>query len=154
MRAGSKWSGVARVMVVITLLSPWPSRSLAQSFQFSDYPAYEKVETPAATPDEAGAPDAWKAANPIIKDIIAGEMRQGPNFAGAYFLATVGCGSGCEAIFVISLYDGEIFQAPVSATNGVLFQKDSQLIIVKENDMYDLPTKYLTFDGALFGELN
>ena len=146
---------LAGAVVLCVSLSSGLATTAAQTFQFSDYPSPATLSVRPSGPDDAKAPASWAAVNPIVKDVIRDDIaKNGPNFAGAYYLATVGCGSGCEAIFVIDLYDGAVFEAPVSATNGVLFQPDSQLIIVRENAVYELPRKYLTFDGALFGELN
>ena len=127
----------------------------AQTFRFSDFPSLETLSERPASPDESTAPQSWAAVDPVIKDIVRGDIAKGgPNFAGAYYLASVGCGSGCEVIYIIDLRDGKIFKAPGQATNGVLFQRDSRLMIIKEDPFYGLPRKYITFDGALFGELN
>lgn len=121
--------------------------------QFSDFPALEALEGKAAPFAAEAAPEQWAAVRDIEKEIIQEEMAKGPNFAGAYYLATVGCGTACEAIFVIDLRDGRVFAAPESASNGVLFQKDSRLIIIKEDKFYDRPRKYLEFDKGKFGEV-
>jgi len=121
--------------------------------QFSDYPAAHIYNGKGHQPDARSAPEQWSAVRPIVKDIIHNEMAKGPNFAGAYYLATVGCGSGCDAIFVIDLHNGHVFAAPQSATNGVSFQKDSRLIIIKENKDYHLPGTYLVFENNKFKAL-
>lgn len=122
----------------------------AGSPQFSDHPATEAFNGDVATLDAGTAPENWAAVGEVVKDIIREDMAQGPNFAGAYHLATVGCGSACEAIFVIDVRDGRIHAAPEAATNGVLFRPDSRLIIIKEDPFYDLPRTYLLFDEGRF----
>lgn len=121
--------------------------------QFSDYPVAHIYKGKGHQLDASSAPEQWSAVRPIVKDIIHDELAKGPNFAGAYYLATVGCGSDCEAIFVIDLRNGQVFAAPQSATNGIFFQKDSRLIIIKEDKDYDLPRTYLVFKNNKFKAL-
>jgi hypothetical protein len=126
-----------------------------QPFQFADFPAVETLTGVGARIDEETAPDSWWALDPLVKDIIQDEIaKTGPNFAGAYYLAIVGCGSGCEALFVIDSRDGKIFLVPESSTNGVRFQRDSRLIVIKEDSNFGSPRKYLVFDGASFAEID
>jgi hypothetical protein len=124
--------------------------SAGGSPQFSDFPATGAFNGHVATPDASTAPDNWAAVRPVVKEIIREDMAAGPNFAGTYHLATVGCGTGCEAIFVIDVRDGRIHAAPEAATKGVLFRPDSRLIIIEENPFYDLPRTYLLFDEGRF----
>jgi hypothetical protein len=126
------------------------SASSAGTKQFSDFPASETHSGRSARLDTKTAPQNWSAVRSIVKQIILEEIAKGPNFAGAYYLATVGCGTGCEAIFVIDLRNGRIYSAPESGSNGVLFQKDSRLIILKENKMYDMPRINLLFENGGF----
>jgi len=122
----------------------------AERKQFSDFPAKETFSGKISAPDAKTAPKQWSAVRKIFKDIIRQEMAKGANFAGDYYLATVGCGSSCEAIFVIDVHDGRVFAAPDSATNGVFFQKDSRLIIIRENKDYNLSRTYLVFEKGRF----
>lgn len=140
------------VLAVTVVISTDPL-SATESRQFSDFPVAETYDGKPAIIDNATAPENWLAVGPIEKDIIRDEMAKGPNFAGAYYLATVGCGSGCEAIFVIDLRNGKVYSSTEAASNGVLFQKDSSLIIIKGNPMYDLPQSYLVFHKGEFKKI-
>lgn len=140
-----------RAAILAVVAVAFMSSARAAGFpQFSDFPATKTFSGDVAAPDASTAPENWAAVGEVVKDIIREDMAAGANFAGTYHLATVGCGSGCEAIFVIDVRDGRIHAAPEAATNGVLFRPDSRLIIIKKNPFYDLPRTYLLFDEGRF----
>ncbi len=146
---------IPRLAVIVMALAIGSTEPVAAaaSRQFSDYPAAVTFTGRPARLELATAPEQWSAIGQIDKQIIAEGMAKGANFAGAFYLATVGCGSSCEAIFVIDLRTGQIRMAPEAASNGVLYQPDSRLIIIVENEMYDQPRSYLVFDDGQFKRL-
>jgi hypothetical protein len=46
-------------------------------------------------------------------------VREKPNFAGHYILATWGCGTGCTEIAVIDALTGKVFHPPGARTNSI-----------------------------------
>lgn len=144
---------ILAIACVFVLALPEQSYA-AGNKQFSDYPVRDFFSGKTSVPDAKTAPAQWSAVRKIEKDIIREEMTRGANFAGAYNLATVGCGSTCEAIFIIDLRNGRVFAAPETASNGAFFQKDSRLIILKENRDYGQPRRFLVFENSAFRQPN
>ncbi len=121
--------------------------------KFSDYPAGEMYTGEPAKIDTTAAPESWDAVNPVFKRFIEEDMAKGPNFAGEYFLSMVPCGTGCEVIFVVSLKNGRIFTLPKPITNGAIYQTESMLVIVEEDEKLNSARSYYLFDNAKFTEL-
>ena len=145
------WRALQIVTIATVVALAMTARTHAAGLkQFSDFPATETFKGKVSALSAKAAPEQWSAVRKVEKDIIREEIAGGPNFAGAYYLATVGCGTNCDAIFVVDLRNGSIYAAPESASNGVFFQKDSRLIIIKENKDYDLPRAYLVFEQGKF----
>ena len=150
-RRSGCWSMTPRAAVLIAGLLAFVEATFAAGpKQFKDFPVSASFEGRPANFDDSTAPKSWAAVRPIIKKIIQEGMAKGPNFAGVHYLATVGCGSGCEAIFVIDLRDGRIHRYPEAASNGVVFQKDSRLIILREDATTNRPRVYLVFENGKF----
>ncbi len=77
-----------------------------------------------------------------------------PNFAGHFYaVENIGCGTGCQVIFVIDWNTGEIFSPPEDQYFAV--RKDSRLMILKPYDFCSAygPPILLEFTGKLFREV-
>lgn len=120
--------------------------------QFADYPATEKLSGKPAKIDSS-SDDRFQALRPVVQEIIAEDIAKGPNFAGAYRLIEVGCGTACQNIAAIDLRNGKIIWAPIAPSAGVLFQSDSTLIIVKEDKHHNTPRRYLVLQDGAFREI-
>ena len=99
----------------------------------------------AAQAVEAGpghpVPQAVEAETPLSHaraEALA--ARQGVNFAGRHVLTVIGCGSECQAAYVLNPAPGDRFANVVSGL-GVDFRADSALLIVN-------PPRELTYFGA------
>jgi hypothetical protein len=114
----------------------------AGTLQFADYPASAKWSGKTARID-LGADETLRNLRPVIREIIAEDIARGPNFAGAYRLIEVGCGTACQSIVVVDLTGGNFLWAPISATAGVTFRKDSRLVIVNEDRTHKTGRRYL-----------
>ena len=126
-----------------------PNVNAADSLQFADYLATEKLSGKPAKIDPS-SDDKFQVLRPVVQEIIAEDVAKGPNFAGAYRLIEVGCGTACQNIAAIDLRNGRIIWAPIAPSAGVLFQRDSTLIIVREDKHYKTPRRYLVLqDGAI-----
>jgi hypothetical protein len=70
---------------------------------------------------------------------IARAVRKGPNFAGHYSIAEIGCGSGCMFIVVVDAVTGKAYSAPFASLSfpaggireyqGPVYQIKSRLLI-------------------------
>ena len=137
----------------VVILSLAIGRAKADNaLQFADYPATETFSGTPSRIDEASA-ERLRAFQPAVQEIIAEDVAKGPNFAGAYRLFEVGCGTACQNIAAVNLSSGKIIWSPIGATAGVLFQKDSKLIIVKKDKIDNLPRRYLVLEGGKITEL-
>ena len=143
---------LASLMGLIVMSLAIGNAKSADALQFADYPATEKFS---GTPGEIdfSSDQRWQAVRPVVKDIVREDVAKGPNFAGAYRLGEIGCGTACQNIFAVDLRDGRTIWAPIAPTAGVLFQKDSRLIIVRKNDIYKLPRRYLVLENGKITEL-
>lgn len=115
---------------------------------FATYPATEHFR---------GKPKAPRLTGLVIPDryrpLILEAARQGPNFAGAYTVATYGCGTGCEAVLVIGARSGKVYKAPVAATYGVTFKRSSRLLVLNADPVHRLKPRYFVFDQGRFDEI-
>jgi hypothetical protein len=91
-----------------------------------------------------------EALTPEYKAIVRDEVSKGPNFAGAYTLVTVGCGTACETVLVIRAFDGRIFALPEAATYGVRFRAHSRLIVLRYDPAHKIATQHFVFDNGTF----
>lgn len=130
-----------------------PNANAANPLQFADYPATEEFSGQPSKIDPS-TDDRFRALRPVVQEIIAEDVRKGPNFAGAYRLVEVGCGIACQNIAAIDLRNGQIIWAPIAPTAGVLFQADSRLIIIKADKHYNTPRRYLVLQDSTFKEIS
>ena len=99
----------------------------AEVTRFSDYPA---SETFTGTPPKIDT-SKFEGTQPWVHDHIRATVARGPNFAGAYALVWVPCGTSCIAVFAVRLADKKIIWLPTLPA-GVSHEKDSRLLIVQE----------------------
>lgn len=122
-------------------------------FGFEDHPIHVEKQT-------------WKNAEPNIhrgdefawmfRTRVREAAKAEPNFANHFVLASFGCGTECQAYFVVNTKTGEVIRGPVSGW-GAEGVRDSNLLVVNpiEED-YDgeipdwLETEYYVFDGKEF----
>ena len=95
----------------------------------------------------------WKAVPAMVKDDVAGELRKGANFAGAYRLVTIGCGTACRTVMAIDLRSGRPHIAPLAASAEITFRGDSRLIVFEPDPTTGEPAHYLVFDGGRIVEI-
>ena len=79
------------------------------------------------------------------QDILREEAKKSANFAAAFRLVEIGCGTACQAIFVISLRTGRIYSAPEAASAGVTFRRSSRLIRFNADPIYKTKTSFYIF---------
>lgn len=70
-------------------------------------------------------------------------LSKGVNFAGQYTIAQWGCGTSCQGLAIIETKTGDIKVYSLVSETGVVFQKDSTLLIV--NPPTDMPPE--RYDG-------
>lgn len=153
-------------LYILLILSIFTSPALAQTGDdyaasldavealFQAYPAID-TERPPLSPDVIDVyPISWERAVEV--------HGQGPNFAGAHNLLSLGCGTMCQGHFMLDPAHGEPIE-PLVSTYSAAWREDSRLIIV--NDPYEL-AKYgeeeilpymvpscLVFDGKAFEDV-
>ncbi len=79
------------------------------------------------------------------QDALREEAKKPANFAGAFRLVEIGCGTACQEIFVISLRTGRIYSGPKAATAGVTFRRSSRLIRFNADRTYKTKATYFIF---------
>lgn len=92
--------------------------------RFEDYPVQTRYAGKPAKVDFASNPD-MKTFRTRLKEGI----RDGVNFAGAYTIVEIGCGSSCQALFILETGTGK-FVDQITACMGNFHQIDSRLLIV------------------------
>lgn len=99
--------------------------------RFADYPADAAPPAAAAPLDLASDPNAEE-----FRDRLSAAVAEGPSFAGAYAVATWGCGTNCSVTAVVDLRDGKVSFAPFIAALGVRYRRDSRLFIENPPEEY------------------
>lgn len=148
MRAVTKLASILfRAACFVALLAVAPAHAAPA---FDDYPALEQFRSKPRAVDFSGDATARTALGPRARQLIRQEAAKGPNFAGAYRLVELGCGTGCQAIFVISLATGRVFQLREGATYGVDMRVGSRLIVISADPVNKIPAKYFVFERGQF----
>lgn len=75
------------------------------------------------------------------KTLLAKELKLGPNFAGRFRIAQIGCGPGCSRIAVVSCQTGYAYNPKLTIEQAtedltrlgerIEFRKDSSLVILR-----------------------
>ena len=74
-------------------------------------------------------PPAVEIETPVGLQTAHAVFDEGVNFAGRYVLTTIGCGTECQAIYLLNPMAGDYFVNLV-AGHGFSFRPDSRLIIL------------------------
>lgn len=99
--------------------------------RFDDYPADAAPPAAAAPLDPASDPNAEE-----FRDRLTAAVEEGPSFAGAYAVATWGCGTNCTVTALVDLRDGKVSFAPFIAALGVRYRRDSRLFVENPPEEY------------------
>ncbi len=110
------------VLILACVAAPAAAGTLPR---FAEYPVSERFTSAPVMPDFSIAP----AAKKFMGQIRSGS-RNGPNFAGRYTIVDWGCGSECQSFVIVDAKTGAIFQPDVTAAWGLLYKRDSNLLIV------------------------
>ena len=119
--------------------------SLAQP-TFEDYPVDEMYEGRSASVNISSHDQALKYSTDLNKALSAGM-----NFAGAYSLTTLDCGSGCMTVITMGTETGWI-TGWIDTCGAVDYRIDSKLLIVNpdaDQGLYSAgcTTQYYLMDG-------
>jgi hypothetical protein len=144
----------ALLLVACTVLS-------AQVPRFEDYPAVERFT---GTPAAPKLVESWaRRFQTRIREGAVGKYPawrgfeefkvEGPNYAGHYYVANWGCGTGCLMLVVIDAVTGTVYPPPLSAgttgSNRMIlpglgtgwadfdFQPESRLFVLKTCPLVD-----------------
>lgn len=99
--------------------------------------AWEKAEPEAAAAKEAysgpiasvnfDSPNFPKAKQ--FETIISDAVAAGPNFAGHFVIAEIGCGTNCQNHAIVDVVTGNIIAFGVPSEAGLRFSKESAVIV-------------------------
>lgn len=64
-------------------------------------------------------------------------LTKGPNFAFRYTIVEVGCGSNCQAYFIVDSFTGELQNWNLNSVIGIKYRNDSNLIILNPIENID-----------------
>ncbi len=152
---GSPWDAVAADAAPAYWNPPsdtsgWPA--------FGDHATATRFSGNATFVDLESHPDAR-----TFQSALARAIGTRPDFAGAYTLVQIGCGTSCQAIALVDARDGAVFFGP-TAEAGLDYRADSRLIVVNPlqnlRDAYgdEIPlwaaTRFYVFDGTGFREIS
>ena len=127
-----------RIVVATAILFSFSLRANGQDttfhvkYRFEDFPSKVWHGKPAPINWKSN-PRAWRAYNPLsgdkFRDEIHYAVKRGPNFAGHYAIATMGCGSPCQTSVIIDLKNGRISHA-IGTCTGMDFRCNSRLVVI------------------------
>jgi|GEM_PF-6964778 len=72
----------------------------------------------------------------IYRNTLRKAFNEDANFSGHYIISSIGCGSPCQINFILDKATGRVVDSFESSV-GVLFNKDSNLIIVNPSEGYE-----------------
>jgi hypothetical protein len=110
---------------------------------FEAYPALVRFSGVRAPPNLGPNDDRWPQGDSRFRETVAVASREGPDFAGAFTIVKIGCGTGCVYIAVVDENTGAVFtKMPFSALNvgyvagrseyrGLTYHLDSRLLEVE-----------------------
>jgi hypothetical protein len=119
----------------------WSGRSAtAADPAYSDYAVQSVFHGRPATPKFRPGADTWPDADPRFRESVEYQLAKGANFAGAYAIVKISCGTGCSYAVVVDVRNGHIFEdLPFRAVmvggrdpyRGLSFHVDSRLLMVE-----------------------
>jgi ankyrin repeat protein len=92
---------------------------------FDDYPVDTVTLTKHAPIDFDSHPKAY-----TFRDALKYGIKDGPNFAQHYTIATWGCGTTCQAFAIVDAYTGAVYFPEFVSAVGLDFRLDSNLLVV------------------------
>lgn len=112
---------------------------------FREYPAVARFLGNPVSPKFSGPDDRWPEGDPKFREAVIHAAGVGPNFAGAFTIVEVSCGTGCMTIAIINQNDGTVFTHmpfvsinvgydPLKGTSeyrGPMYRLDSRLLVVE-----------------------
>lgn len=129
-----------------------PTNGSATEPQFGDYPA-KKYSAKTLMPNFNGAQREYRNYRTRIRE----GFKKGPNFAGAYSVIEIGCGTGCRWILIGANRTGEILSFPRGGEENLSLelehQLSSRLLIAQWTDYKKCMREYFLFDGESFDVL-
>ncbi|MDO9271072.1 MAG: zinc ribbon domain-containing protein [Methylobacter sp.] len=122
---------------------------------------FDKYKTPNIYKGKMAKPNVNSSADArMYRTRIKESIKDSPNFAGKYTIATWGCGAMCAQIAVIDAVNGQVFfsknlkfvVADSTSNDRFSFKQDSNLLIAagRINDSSDLSLAYYLWDGIEF----
>jgi hypothetical protein len=96
---------------------------------FTDHPAGEAFTGKSAPVDLSSHPAAREMRTRLREGAVGP-----PNFAGHYRVIVIGCGAGCQSVWIVDLVDGSV-SLPFGTGSGVAHQADSRLIIANDPEV-------------------
>lgn len=129
-------------------------KHLVQYDLFSEYKVNHVYDGPFRKPDFKGRDRAYRHYRTYISEAA----EEGPNFAGKYAIATMGCGTGCFLAYIVNTQTGQVIsELPIDGnTNNsadLAYHLNSRIILTSYPIMADsIVTVYnkLLFNGKRF----
>lgn len=139
------------VIVAAVLAAPL-SGSEVPPPRFEDHPAVETFDGTPAPLDIVQA-KAWKKQRNVLRKALAA----GPNFGGAFTIATFSCGHLCQQIVVMDARTGTAV-GDLRARTGSNFRRDSTMLIVNPAETISpkdekTTTLYYTWRDGAFAQV-
>jgi hypothetical protein len=149
----SIWHHVLAAAALWAFVTPaWCPGAVAESQP--PFQQYSATETFAGKPARLDTSHPiWKAVPAGTRDMVRSEIGEGVNFAGAYRLVMIGCGTACRTVIAIDLRNGRPHIAPVSASAEVAFREDSRLIVFEPDPTIGEPAHFFVLDGGVIVEV-
>ena len=141
-------SSIAAVALSLYAASAAQSKgpSHSQMPDFMDYPSETPFSGAPAAPRFQIRQSTWPQDDPKFREAVSNAARGGPNFAGAFMIVEISCGSGCLYMAIVDERDGSIFNdMPFSSLVvgsdlarggrslylGLKYQRNSRLLIAE-----------------------
>jgi hypothetical protein len=135
--------GIA-LTAAVGLIAAFPPDAAAENAT----PYFEQYRVPpSALFRGTPAPPQFKTSGQrMFRTVIREATKKGPNFAGQYRIAEWGCGTGCEAIAIVDVKSGAIYDGPFGTLpkagvylgpnvdadeTGMSYHLDSRLLVIR-----------------------
>ena len=121
-------------------------------------PRFSEYRAPATALPATVAINAGSEAHAAELEQLEATAREGHNFAGAFALTRLSCGTGCDSVAIIDLRNGAVAypeqlahitgSLPCRAGGGITFRGDSRLLEYTRREGESAVTDYLLWDTA------